>query len=504
MLALRRCGGALVVMGVAALLVPACAATVAPESGAASDDDSGEGGGGAGGAAEPPPNPCGIDCSDIVTPSCYRSKCDKMTEQCVVVPDDGADCDDGVFCTVGDSCLAGACVGGLPNACGQTASACHEIVCDESSQQCVEAELPNDTPCQAATLCTVNSKCQMGVCVGAPKDCTFAPKPDPAECHTATCNPQTGDCEAEPANDGGECVDPNDLCSVGKLCDAGACVGGTGKDCSSLTVGCFNGVCNANNGDCEQEAVGQGGSCAEGDGQCTVGICDDNGTCVAEPAYEGNMCNDLDFCSSGEVCDNAGACSGGQPVVLCMDGDNCCPAACDETNDVDCACGIDDLRISELHIGGEDYAALTNPSACDLSLAGLQVFFDDSTLADLVTVLPNQVLAAGESVYIVEAGAMGDDIDAAGNITFSYTRGGAMLLCLGACDPADGSNVIDLVAFSLGETHPTLPAGVTFQNAGLGGIDNANDDTDSFIHGTYFGQAPDFLASDWKIDVATH
>ena len=92
------------VMGVAALLVPACAATVAPESGAASDDDSGEGGGGAGGAAEPPPNPCGIDCSDIVTPSCYRSKCDKMTEQCVVVPDDGADCDDGVFCTVGDRC----------------------------------------------------------------------------------------------------------------------------------------------------------------------------------------------------------------------------------------------------------------------------------------------------------------------------------------------------------------------------------------------------------------
>ncbi|MBN4050121.1 hypothetical protein JYT28_00035 [Desulfobulbus sp. AH-315-M07] len=502
MLDLRRWGSALVVLGMAALLGPACAAGGNPQFGTGSDEDDGDVGGAGGVEEVPPPLPCGIDCSVIVSPECFRSECDTATEQCVIVTDDGAECDDGAFCTVDDSCLDGVCSPGLPNDCGMMATSCHEIACDETTQLCAEQLLPDGTVCEAADLCTVNSKCQMGMCVGNPKDCMFSPKPDPVECHTAMCNPTTGNCEPSPANDGVTCVDVNDLCSVGNTCTAGTCVGGTPTDCSALTVGCVNGVCNAMNGDCEEVLILQGGACAEGDDQCTEGICDAMGNCDPTPFNDGGMCTDFNSCTTGELC-STGICTGGAAVTACMDGDNCCPAACDEFNDLDCACGVGDLRILELNIGDQDYIALTNPSACDLSLNGLQLFFDDSALADLTTVLPNQLLGAGLSVYVKEANVAVGDIDSGGNITFSYTRGGAVVLCNGVCDPADGTNVIDVVAFSLGDPHPTLPTGVTFQAAGLTGIDNTNDNTESFLRSNYVGQPPDLLATDWVVGMAT-
>ena len=209
---------------------------------------------------------------------------------------------------------------------------------------------------------------------------------------------------------------------------------------------------------------------------------------------QGQMCDDLDACTTGEICQQ-GNCSGGQPVTQCIDGDNCCPANCGELTDKDCACSVDKLYLQEMNIGASDFILIENPTACPLSLSGLEVLFDDSSSGDLTTKLPSQIIAAKSSVYLVESGAVGTDIAAGGNIPFSPTRGGAVLLCDGSCSNA--ANVIDVVAFSTGAPHPALPAPISFQPAGLMGINSGNQANTSWLRVAYVGKSPSFVASDW-------
>jgi hypothetical protein len=266
-------------------------------------------GGGTGGA----PLPCGIDCALIATPVCTVSQCNEESGNCEVVPDeDGTSCEDGQFCTADDSCQDGLCVAGPPNDCNLALGDCEAAVCNEQAKQCDAVPKQNGVGCtNSANLCLLAPTCQNGQCVGAENDCFYAPVPD--ECHVAVCNPQNGKCEPQPGNDGAGCTDPNDLCTLAKTCAAGACQGGSAKDCSALTQGCNLGVCNTLDGKCTTKAV-----------------------------LEGQGCDDLDACTSGETC-QAGQCQGGAPVVQCKNADNCCPPSCNDLNDSDCA--ITDLDI---------------------------------------------------------------------------------------------------------------------------------------------------------------
>ncbi|MBW2455436.1 MAG: hypothetical protein JRI68_13030 [Deltaproteobacteria bacterium] len=274
---------------------------------------SGVGGGGGQGASTSSgtggsSSPCAIDCTQIQAPVCQVAQCNAQTGQCEVVAEsDGTTCDDGVFCTVNDGCLAGVCTGGPENDCGITAPQCTEVTCDEQSQACNTTAAQNGDPCQDPNdLCMMGATCMNGLCAGGtPEDCFFSPVPD--DCHVAECNPQTGQCEPVVGNEGGGCADPNDLCTVGKLCTAGVCGGGQPKDCSNLTQGCVMGVCDVNTGICGTQQVGQG-----------------------------QPCDDLDGCTTGELCNN-GQCTGGTPIVQCINNDNCCPSNCNENNDQDCA-----------------------------------------------------------------------------------------------------------------------------------------------------------------------
>jgi len=211
-----------------------------------------------------------------------------------------------LFCTTEDTCQSGVCTGGPQNTCGMAAPACNEITCDEASKSCSAIAADNGSTCDPGDLCMVGATCSGGTCQGgSPKDCFFAPVPN--ECFVPVCNPQNGMCEPEPGNDGGSCVDTADLCTVNKTCNAGTCMGGVPKDCSGLTAG------------------------------CNIGQCDTNsGQCVAMAVPDGGLCDDLNACTTGETC-TTGMCNGGTNVTACMDGDNCCPSSCDETNDVDCA-----------------------------------------------------------------------------------------------------------------------------------------------------------------------
>lgn len=74
------------------------------------------------------------DCRPLDGP-CTLGVCDNATGQCQARPrTDGVACDDGIWCTTQDRCLAGACHGGEPRPC--PAAPGFVPVCDESARRC--------------------------------------------------------------------------------------------------------------------------------------------------------------------------------------------------------------------------------------------------------------------------------------------------------------------------------------------------------------------------------
>jgi hypothetical protein len=281
-----------------------------PQTNTTATSAGGQGGssvGGQGTGADP--GPCGTDCSLINTPDCQVAQCNVQTGQCEVVNDeDGLACDDSLFCTISDACLAGTCVGGPQNDCGMTPPQCTEVTCDENTQTCSSAPAMNGAACQDPNdLCNKGMTCNNGLCIGgSQEDCFFFPVP--TDCHVAECNANNGMCEAVPGNEGQGCIDQMDLCTVNKTCTSGMCQGGNAKDCTQLTQGCDLGVCDTMTGVCGTMAV-----------------------------MNGQPCDDLSACTLGETCSNQ-TCTNGTPVTVCeMNGDGCCPGNCNINNDLDCA-----------------------------------------------------------------------------------------------------------------------------------------------------------------------
>ena len=298
----------------------ACAAWLG--MGCSGSAETGDGIGGSGGDSETnassatgtggSPSNCAVDCASIKTPQCQTAVCDEMAGQCkVVAGHQGEACDDGQFCTVGETCKLGLCVGGSPNECGLEKDACSAIACDEPTMQCSKTPLNDGTACipTSGDLCQVNAVCQNSLCVGTPKDCFFSPT---GECNVATCNPATGKCEGmpDPAKNGQICYQSGDPCMVQKTCSNGDCIGGVPKNCSIFTNGCNNGLCDPVDGQCYAEPIPEGGICLEATDDCNNGICDANGNCNPVPANEAAACNDGNQCTMGETC-LAGACQGG-------------------------------------------------------------------------------------------------------------------------------------------------------------------------------------------------
>ncbi|MCC6552119.1 MAG: immune inhibitor A [Polyangiaceae bacterium] len=317
--------------GAAALSLCLVALTIgcASEVDSPSDTTSGSGGsgasGGAGGSGEGGAGgsggsgACAQDCSIIDTPPCLKAVCNTgeypgEIGTCVVIDDDGASCDDGEFCTTNDTCQGGQCMGGPQNDCGMAPAQCEQVVCNEASDTCSVTPAANGAACTSSNLCEINAVCQNGLCAGTPKDCFFSPL---NECNTVACNPANGLCEPtpDPAKDGAACQLTGDPCQVNKTCSAGACQGGVPKDCSAMTAGCTNGVCEASTGNCIAEPIPPGGMCLEATDGCNTGICDPNGTCMPVPVADGTACNDYNSCTGGDVC-TAGTCAGA-PVGGC-------------------------------------------------------------------------------------------------------------------------------------------------------------------------------------------
>ena len=292
------------------------------------------------------------DCTDTA-PACQRFAC--VTFSCVLLPDgsqDGQGCEDGNYCSVNDSCLAGSCVSGGARDCSESANGdCTVGVCDEPSDACVTEIKPNNSSCDDAVKCTDDDKCTNGICAGVAVDCsTFAD-----ECNLGQCNPATGQCASVPTP-GDECTDGDD-CTLQDSCSPGGTCEGAWDD---ENCGC--------DGDDD---------CAGLTNTCNIGRCDvETHVCMAEP-QEGTPCNDSEACTVDDQCNDAGVCAGSP--YTCDDELGCTANVCDGQG----GCTYP-LQSQRCLIGGACYSAgQTNPAnVCQICQDGTVWSANDNVSCD--------------------------------------------------------------------------------------------------------------------------
>ncbi|HOX42295.1 MAG TPA: proprotein convertase P-domain-containing protein [Myxococcota bacterium] len=287
--------------------------------------------------------------------ACTLDSCDETNDACLndALAANGLTCNDSQFCTVGETCLGGACQGGSPNLCSD-GNTCSVDTCDEGTNQCLhDGPAANGLACDDAAYCTQGEACLNGACVGGtPRVCT-----DGNPCTQDSCDEVQDTCAAVAAPMNGAPCEDGAFCSTGETCSAGACVGGTLRSCSDGNA-CTLDSCDETNNACLNDSLAANGLtcndglfCSTGEtclgGACQGGapnLCSDGNTCTVDscnegtdaclhdgPAANGLACDDNAYCSLGESCLN-GACQGGVARV-CSDGNPCTQDSCDEVQD---------------------------------------------------------------------------------------------------------------------------------------------------------------------------
>lgn len=372
---------------------------------------------------------CVLECSGcLIDGSCYGDGqvdpldpcrvCDVSSSRSSWSANDGAACDDGLFCTVTDVCAGGACTGGGARECSDGVACDGVETCDEDADACTAGA----STCGAGAICDVASDSCVAVCTGCVIDgaCYGAGQRNPAS-QCEVCAPSASSSAWTP-NDGASC-DDGLFCTQGDTC-AGTSCGGAPRACSD-GIAC-NGV-----ESCDESAD----ACAAGTSTCAAGtLCDlatdscvatcsgcvIGGTCygagqlnpanpcevcavatspTAWTANDGARCDDGLFCTDGDVC-SAGSCAGSPRV--CADGVACNGTeTCDEVAGA-CAPGTPTCAASQVcdvtgdacvtrctgcTIGGVCYAAGTrNPAnaceICDLARSSSAWSADDGASCD--------------------------------------------------------------------------------------------------------------------------
>lgn len=185
--------------------------------------------------------------------SCHVGYCEEQSDACVNVPgNDGGQCDDGDACTGVGSCMGGTCQqGGSPTDCSIYDGQCSAGACDPQGG-CYTAPANEGAPCDDGLFCTIGERCVSGQCT----DATPNPCGPPSGCWIASCDETADQCTAAPGNDGAACDDQSP-CTDGTTCSNGACVGGVPvnegmacDDSAGCTTGefCTGGACGGGTG----------------------------------------------------------------------------------------------------------------------------------------------------------------------------------------------------------------------------------------------------------------
>ncbi len=295
-----------------------------------------------------------IDCSGL-DGVCVVGQCDEGNRTCKTTNrSDGTSCDDGLFCTVGTTCSNGSCGGGSAYDCTAEDDQCNVGTCDEAGRACVKSPLDDNTLCDDGLFCTVGDRCVTGACVPTgDRSCDAV-----GSCQAGTCDEDADACTGGPAINEGLGCDDGQFCTVGETCQSGACKGGTARDCSAAGNQCNDGVCNAATAKCERQpkagnpgcedglfcttgdtcqgGVCQGGSlydCTSAGDQCNDGVCDETSdSCKQQPKNDGIVCDDGLLCKINDRC-VAGACVGSDKSCT-SENDVCNLGVCDPADGV--------------------------------------------------------------------------------------------------------------------------------------------------------------------------
>jgi len=209
---------------------------------------------------------------------------------------------------------------------------------DESDVDCGGAcdTCPAGHGCKDSKDCTTMA-CAQGLCVvPACLDDAACAGLDGA-CAAGSCDLESFECVAVPANEGEAC-DDGSLCSLSSSCQAGACAPLDQVDCSGF------------------------------DSPCTLGQCDPNsGACVAADLADGSDCDDGDSCTVVSTC-KAGSCASSEPGALFFE-DFAAPAPGWEQDKL---WDIAKAKASLAGVGGADPADDRSPGA-DGMIAGTAV-----------------------------------------------------------------------------------------------------------------------------------
>lgn len=124
-----------------------------------------------------------------------------------------SECDDGSVCTGLEKCISGRCQPGAKLSCPLPDSPCRASTCDAQSG-CQMTDLPDGASCNDGLLCTVSDSCKEGVCSGLSRICTST-----NPCVLPHCDPESGDCVVKVLDEGTDCETEQ---GAGK-CSAGMC-----------------------------------------------------------------------------------------------------------------------------------------------------------------------------------------------------------------------------------------------------------------------------------------
>lgn len=174
---------------------------------------------------------------------CQIGVCNEALTTCdYFMQGDGTPCDaDGDGCTQGDSCTLGACVPGEAVTCEVASDACALSFCQNLGGEaftCADFDAPEGTPCDDGLYCTVGESCNdSGGCIAAAERDCEAEVGGP--CQTAFCDTFDDTCVAKKQFDGTPCDDTYE-CTQTDACVNGTCIGAgyvCGEDQLSVAVG---------------------------------------------------------------------------------------------------------------------------------------------------------------------------------------------------------------------------------------------------------------------------
>jgi len=185
-----------------------------------------------------------------------------------------SECDDGLFCNGQEECRDGWCaLAAAAPVCPAAQTDCAEMVCDEDTRGCVAIAKKDGVSCTAGRdKCFERYLCQAGACVAQdPVDCSDID----GLCVRGVCDPATGECAADPINEGDSC-DDGLYCTVETVCTDGECIG-RDRPCEEETPACRKTQCDEGTQSCLslQDLSQNSLACetAAGKGFCDYGEC---------------------------------------------------------------------------------------------------------------------------------------------------------------------------------------------------------------------------------------